>query len=70
MIPALGSLIGRGVRVIFEDKDDPQGQRTKAWKGVLKDVSSDFIELQEDGHPSSFIAIKRIVAISVYEPED
>jgi len=65
------SLIGRQVRVIFQDPGDPSGRRpgSKLWKGVLTNIGENLIELTNDGH-KSYISKGWIIAImESLEPE-
>lgn len=56
------SLIGREVRVIFEDPGEEGPQRGKVWRGVLTNVEDGFIELTNDGH-KSYVSVNWIIAL-------
>jgi len=64
------SLIGKEIRVIF---DDPGVKQGKVWSGVLTNVTSRFLELTSDGH-KSYVSLDRVVALMEWtgrrEPEE
>jgi len=68
------SLIGKEIRVIFEDPGAPIEFRSKVWKGRLTNITDRFVELTNDGH-KSYISKDWIVALMEFtghrkEPEE